>query len=108
MATTRSDHTSEIRKLSTLLDLSQTLGGTLNLKAAFSRALEILEAHHSMRNGSIYLLDDERGDGQDGKGGSVQLHTRRDGGRMPRDRTNYAAAGLPVKPEGLIGPTLVG
>ncbi|MBI4469110.1 MAG: sigma 54-interacting transcriptional regulator, partial [Acidobacteria bacterium] len=55
------DHTSEVRKLSTLLDLSQTLAGTLNLKAALTRALELMEAQHSMRHGAIYLLDDERG-----------------------------------------------
>ncbi len=57
-AVARSGNTGEIRKLSTLLEVSQTLGGTLNLKSAFTRVLDILEAHHSMRRGSILLLEE--------------------------------------------------
>ena len=36
----------EIRKLTDLLEVSQTLGSTLNLKSALTRVLEILEERH--------------------------------------------------------------
>ncbi|HXG65572.1 MAG TPA: hypothetical protein VNO70_10720, partial [Blastocatellia bacterium] len=39
------DQSGEIRKLTTLLEISQTLSGTLNLKSALHRVLEILERH---------------------------------------------------------------
>lgn len=52
------DKTSEVRKLSTLLDISQTLGTTLNLKAALTRVLEILEEHHNVIGGAILLRDE--------------------------------------------------
>ena len=38
----------EIRKLSSLVDISQALSGTLNLRAGLHRALEILERHHAV------------------------------------------------------------
>ena len=53
--------TAEIRKLSDLLDMSQTLGSTLNLKAALSRVLEILSEHHGAQSASVMLLDRESG-----------------------------------------------
>ena len=52
--------TGEIRKLSTLLDLSRTLGSTLNLKSSLARGLEILEEHHDVVSGAVTLLDDEK------------------------------------------------
>ncbi len=52
----------DIRKLSTLLDLSQTLGSTLNLKTSLARVLEILEEHHGTVSGAITLLDAESGE----------------------------------------------
>jgi Nif-specific regulatory protein len=48
----------EIRKLSTLLELSQTLGETLNLKSSLARVLEILEEHHAISSGAITRLDE--------------------------------------------------
>jgi Nif-specific regulatory protein len=47
----------EIRKLTDLLELSQTLGSTLNLKAALARVLQILEEHHGILWGAVTLLD---------------------------------------------------
>ena len=38
--------TRETRRLATLLDVSQALSGTLNLKSALHRVLEILGKHH--------------------------------------------------------------
>jgi len=35
-------HVAEVRKLSTLLEASQALSGTLDLKAGLSRALELV------------------------------------------------------------------
>ena len=52
----------EIQKLSDLLELSQSLGSTLNLKSAMSRVLEILEEHHRTTSSSIVLLDEQSGD----------------------------------------------
>ena len=54
--------TAETRKLSDLLEMSQTLGSTLNLKSAMSRVLEILEEHHGATSSSIMLLDQDSGE----------------------------------------------
>ncbi|MEN3336315.1 MAG: Nif-specific regulatory protein [Blastocatellia bacterium] len=52
------DQTSEIKKLSTLLEVSQALSGTLNLKAALHRVLEILEQQHGMIRSAVMLLNE--------------------------------------------------
>ena len=52
----------EVRKLQTLLDISQTLGSTLNLKTSLARVLEILEEHHGTVSGAITVLDEESGE----------------------------------------------
>src|SRR2546426_9025219 len=46
----------ETRRLSTLLDVSQALSGTLNLKASLHRVLEILAHHHGAVRGIVSLL----------------------------------------------------
>ena len=46
----------EIRRLSTLLEVSQALSGTLNLKSALHRVLEILARHHGAVRGIVTLL----------------------------------------------------
>jgi Nif-specific regulatory protein len=48
---------SEARRLSTLLEVSQALSGTLNLKASLHRVLEILTNHHGAVRGLVSLLD---------------------------------------------------
>ncbi len=53
------DKTGEIRKLTTLLDVSQALSTTLNLRAALHRVLEILEQHHGMIRSTVTLLHDD-------------------------------------------------
>src|SRR5262249_5095299 len=50
----------EVRRLSTLLEVSQALSGTLNLKASLHRVLEILASHHGAVRGIVSLVD---GDG---------------------------------------------
>src|SRR6267143_286641 len=45
----------ETRRLSTLLDVSQALTGTLNLKASLHRVLEILARHHGAVRGIVSL-----------------------------------------------------
>ena len=52
---------SEIRRLSTLLDASQALSGTLDLKAALHRVLEILGRHHGAVRSTVVLLEAETG-----------------------------------------------
>jgi Nif-specific regulatory protein len=49
----------EIRKLTTLLEISQALSGTLNIKAALHHALEILESHHGFASSAVMLLRQE-------------------------------------------------
>jgi Nif-specific regulatory protein len=56
---TKANQTSEIRKLSTLLEVSQALSGTLNLRAALHRVLEILEQHHNMIRSAVTLLHED-------------------------------------------------
>src|SRR5688572_6915548 len=50
--------TRDARRLSTLLEVSQALSGTLNLKAGMSRVLTILMRHHGVVRGMITLLRD--------------------------------------------------
>jgi Nif-specific regulatory protein len=50
--------TSSARRLSTLLEISQALSGTLNLKAAMQRVLGTLIRHHSVVRGMVTLLRD--------------------------------------------------
>ena len=51
------DHTNEIRRLSTLLEVSQALSGVLNLKAALQSVLDLLERRHQVAGGTVFLLD---------------------------------------------------
>jgi Nif-specific regulatory protein len=50
----------ESRRLSTLLEISQALSGTLNLRSALHRVLEILAKHHGTVRSLITLLRDNR------------------------------------------------
>ncbi len=52
----------EVRKLSTLVEISQALAGTLDLRPGLHRALELLEQHHSVVNAAVTLRDEENGD----------------------------------------------
>lgn len=48
---------SEARKLATLLEITQALAGTQDLKGAMNRVLEELGRHHGMIRGVVMLLD---------------------------------------------------
>jgi len=48
----------EARRLSTLLEVSQALSGTLNLKSSLHRVLEILARHHGAIRGIVTFLQD--------------------------------------------------
>ena len=48
----------DARRLSTLLEISQALSGTLNLKSAVQRLLGILVRHHGVVRGMVTLLRD--------------------------------------------------
>ncbi len=50
------------QKLSDLLELSQTLGATLNLRAALQRVLAMLEESHGTLSGVIVLRDGDSGE----------------------------------------------
>ena len=51
-------HARESRRLSTLLEISQALSGTLNLRSGLHRVLEVLAKHHGTVRGLITLLHD--------------------------------------------------
>jgi Nif-specific regulatory protein len=48
----------DARRLSTLLEVSQALSGTLNLKSSMQRVLQTLIRHHSVVRGMITLIRD--------------------------------------------------
>ena len=61
----------EVRRLSSLLEVSQALSGTLNLKASLHRVLEILARHHGALRSIVSILDadgDLRVEASDGLG----------------------------------------
>src|SRR5215216_6645630 len=63
--------TREARRLSTLLEVSQALSGTLNLKASLHRVLEILARHHGAVRGIVSIVHadgDLRVEASDGLG----------------------------------------
>src|SRR5438552_2881179 len=68
----------EARRLATLLEISQALSGTLNLKAAFHRVLEILARHHGAVRGIVSLIQPDgelRVEASDGIGGGPRTVT---------------------------------
>ncbi|HQR37034.1 MAG TPA: sigma 54-interacting transcriptional regulator [Blastocatellia bacterium] len=56
-----SSSSAEVRKLASLLDVSQALSGTLKLRDALHRVLEILEKHHGVVRGAVALVNEETG-----------------------------------------------
>src|SRR5215467_5471480 len=59
---TMEEQSGEIRKLSTLVEISQALSGALNLKPGLHKVLEILERHHGMSRSAVTLLQDDSGE----------------------------------------------
>src|SRR5713226_9706959 len=83
--------TRETRRLSTLLEVSQALSGTLNLKASLHRVLEILARHHGAVRGIVSVLhagSDLRLEASDGLG---------DGSRPVRCRVGEGITGKVVE-----------
>ena len=58
VAVSPATHARESRRLSTLLEVSQALSGTLNLRSALHRVLEILAKHHGTVRSMLTLLRD--------------------------------------------------
>jgi Nif-specific regulatory protein len=56
------EQSGEVRKLSTLVEISQALSGGLNLKPGLHKVLEILERHHGMTRSAVTLLQEEGGE----------------------------------------------
>src|SRR5712671_4259857 len=56
---TEGNDTRETRRLATLLEVSQALSGTLNLKSALHRVLEILSKRHGAIRSMVTLLGDD-------------------------------------------------
>src|SRR5687767_14748748 len=55
--TTTSSNTSELRRLSTFLEISQTLAGGSNQKTALHQVLSILGRHHSAVRSTVALVN---------------------------------------------------
>src|SRR5262245_44552210 len=55
-------HAGEVRKLSTLLEASQALSATLDLKESLQKVLEILGRHHGAVRSTVVLLNEATGD----------------------------------------------
>ena len=55
-------HAGEVRKLSTLLEASQALSATLDLKEGLQRVLEILGRHHGALRSTVVLLNESTGE----------------------------------------------
>ena len=84
------DRTNEIRRLSTLLEISQALSGVLNLKAALQSVLEILERRHQVVGAGVFLQDPD----------SRELHAEAVVGRPPaRLARPWAFGGKPSPAE---------
>jgi Nif-specific regulatory protein len=58
----QTSESSETRRLTTLVELSHALSGTVNLKHSLHLALEILERHHGMFRSTITILDQNSGE----------------------------------------------
>src|SRR5215203_3858637 len=56
VAASPATHARESRRLSTLLEVSHSLSGTLNLRSALARVLEILAKHHGTVRSMVTLL----------------------------------------------------
>jgi Nif-specific regulatory protein len=52
-----SSHTNELRRLSTFLEISQTLAAASNQKSALHQVLGILERHHNVLRSTVALLN---------------------------------------------------
>ncbi len=61
-ATTTTSGTAELRRLSTLLEISQTLSAGAQQKTALHQVLSILERHHSVIRSTVALLTGAEGD----------------------------------------------
>jgi Nif-specific regulatory protein len=76
------NHANEIRRLSTLLEVSQALSSAISLKAALHSLMDLLERHHHVAGSTVTLLDET----------TRELHVEatagiRLGGGRPRERT---------------------
>ena len=57
-ATTTTSGTAELRRLSTLLEISQTLSAGAHQKTALHQVLNILERHHSLIRSTVVRHDE--------------------------------------------------
>ena len=83
---TRATHARESRRLSTLLEVSQALSGTLNLRSALHRVLEILAKHHGTVRSLVDAAARERRAARRGLGRPRRAVAR---GPLPRRRGHH-------------------
>src|ERR1700681_5116259 len=74
----RDAQTPEVRRLASLLEVSQALSGTLNLKSAMHNVLNILARHHGAVRSLVTLLHEDgellvdASDGLENPGGAMK------------------------------------
>jgi len=73
----------EVRRFADLLEISRILGSTLHVRAAFIRALELLEKHHGAVLGLVALKDAATGEVVVEAATGVQLSAARRGRYRP-------------------------
>jgi Nif-specific regulatory protein len=71
------DHTNEIRRLATLLEVSQALSGGISLKAVLHSLCELLERRHQVAGATVTLLDDTTRELHVEATGGIRLGTTR-------------------------------
>ena len=88
-------HAGEVRKLSTLLEASQALSSTLDLKQGLHRVLEILGRHHGALRSTVVLLNEDTGEVEvEAYAGAVTP------GKRVRYRLGEGITGQVVQPNG--------
>ena len=66
-------HVGEVRKLSTLLEASQALSSTLDMKAGLHKVLDILGHHHGAVRSFVLLLNEQTGEVElEAAGGAIE------------------------------------
>src|SRR5688572_14001444 len=79
------DHTNEIRRLSTLLEISQAVAAVLNLKTALGAVLDVLHRRHHLAGGAVTLVEEE----------TRQLTVEAaSGARLPGDKARRSGDGI--------------
>ena len=91
------NHTNEIRRLATLLEVSQALSGALSLKTVLHSLVELLERRHQVAGSTVTLLDETSRELHVEASGGIRLGSTR---TRDRDRRHDHPPGHRLRPAG--------